>query len=231
MLVDTSRERKEFHVSSHRRASLFSGGGWFQERHTPTGRWVYIFGLGLATLFPAAALAQTPKVTVRFDPASSEIHWTLSGSAHTTHGTFRLKGGQLTFDPATGAATGELLVDLATGESGNESRDAKMQSEVLESNKYPQAFFHPEKMTGVLKPGSPQTMTAEGAFNIHGADHPLKLGIQVKLEGNQATATTHFSVPYVAWGMKDPSNFLLRVGKEVDVDVAAHGTVEGLAAK
>ena len=74
-------------------------------------------------------------------------------------------------------------------------------------------------------------MNAEGSFNIHGADHPLKLDIQVKLDGNQATATTHFSVPYVAWGMKDPSNFVLRVGKEVDIDIVAHGTVEGLSAK
>ena len=74
-------------------------------------------------------------------------------------------------------------------------------------------------------------MTAEGVFNIHGADHPLKLEIQVKVDGNQATATAHFSVPYVAWGMKDPSSFVLRVGKEVAIDVVAHGTVEGLVSK
>jgi polyisoprenoid-binding protein YceI len=193
-------------------------------------RWICTLAL-CAALFPAAALGQTPKITVKLDPAATEIHWTLSGSAHTTHGTFRLKGGQVIYDPATGVATGELLIDLATGESGDKSRDTKMQSEVLESSKYPEAFFHPTMITGTLKAGAAEGVTASGTFNIHGADHPLKLEIQVKLDGNQATATTHFSVPYVAWGMKDPSNFVLRVGKEVDIDVVARGTVEGLVAK
>jgi polyisoprenoid-binding protein YceI len=189
------------------------------------------FALIAVCMVATSLPAQTPKVTVHFDPSSTEIHWKLSGNTHTTHGSFRLKGGQVTFDPETGAATGELLVDLATGESENRSRDVKMQSEVLESNKYPEAFFHPSSITGGVKAGATQAMTAEGIFNIHGADHPLKMEIQVKLDGDQATATTHFSVPYVAWGMKDPSSFVLRVGKEVCIDVVAHGTVEGLPAK
>ncbi len=178
----------------------------------------------IAAFLASFAQAQAPKVTVHLDPATTEIHWTLDGNAHTTHGTFKLKGGMVSFDPATGAADGELLVDLATGTSGNKDRDAKMQSEVLQSDKYPDAFFHPARITGALKPGT-QTLAAEGSFNIHGADHPLTLQIEVKLDGDQATATTHFAIPYVAWGMKDPSVFLLRVGKEVEVDVVAHGTV------
>jgi polyisoprenoid-binding protein YceI len=179
----------------------------------------------------ASAGAQAPKISIHLDPGTTEIHWTLGGTAHTTHGTFKLKSGLVSFDPVTGTAEGELLVDLATGESGNKDRDAKMQNEVLQSNKYPEAFYHPIKITGVPKPGGTQTITAEGSFNIHGADHSLRLDIQVKLDGNQATATTHFTVPYVTWGMKDPSTFLLRVDKTVNVDVIAHGTVDGLTPK
>jgi len=186
----------------------------------------------IAVLFcQAAAHAQTPKVTVHFDPAATEIHWTLNGNTHTTHGTFRLKGGLVTFDPATGAAAGELLVALSTGESGNPDRDAKMQKDVLQSDKYPEAFFHPTRVTGTLKPGATQTISVEGTFNIHGADHPLKLDAEVTLNREQATVTTHFRIPYVEWGMKDPSAFLLRVGKDVEVDVSAHGAVEGVPAK
>jgi polyisoprenoid-binding protein YceI len=187
----------------------------------------------VAALFSSAApaQAQAPKISVRLDPGTTEIHWSLGGSAHTTHGTFKLKGGLVSFDPVTGAAEGELLVDLATGESGNKDRDARMQNEVLQSNKYPEAFYHPTKIIGALKPGATQVISAEGNFNIHGADHSLKLDIQVKVDGDQATATAHFTVPYVAWGMKDPSVFVLRVDKTVDVDVVARGTVEGLSPK
>jgi polyisoprenoid-binding protein YceI len=203
------------------------------ERRTPSlrNRTLSTVAFLTAQFLVAAAHAQTPKVTVSLDPAATAIHWTLSGNTHTTHGTFRLKGGQIVFDPATGEAQGEVLVDLTTGESGNSSRDSRMQADVLESAKYPQASFHPTRIVGVVKAGATQTLNAEGTFTIHGADHRLELKIQVKVDGNRATATTHFSVPYVAWGMKDPSTFLLRVGKEVAVDVVAEGTVEGLAAK
>jgi len=177
----------------------------------------------------AWAQSTTPKVTVHLDPQKTEIHWTLGTTLHTVHGTFRLKGGLMTFNPATGAAEGEFLVDVTTGESGNNSRDGKMQSEVLESSKYPQAFFHPVKVTGELKPGSSQNVTVDGTFNIHGADHPLTLQMTVQLTGTDATATTHFTIPYLAWGMKDESTFLLKVDKEVTVDITARGTVDGLS--
>lgn len=167
-------------------------------------------------------------ISMHVDPARTEIHWTLNGNTHTVHGTFKFKGGLITFDPSTGAAQGELLVDVQTGESGNHSRDGKMQKDVLESDKYPQAIFHPEKVTGIVKSGSTQNVTVDGTFTIHGKDHPLRLDAKVQVDGHEAVATTHFTVPYVDWGMKDPSTFLLRVDKTVDVDVVAKGEIEGV---
>jgi len=167
-------------------------------------------------------------VTLHLDPARTEIHWTLGSTLHTVHGAFKVKGGLVTFDPQTGAAQGEILVDVTTGESGDQSRDSRMQKDVLESTRYPQAIFHPTKVTGVLKPGQTQTLTVEGTFTLHGTDHPLKLEAKVQVDGQEAVATTRFSVPYVAWGMKDPSTFVLRAGKEVDVDVVTKGQIDGI---
>jgi hypothetical protein len=48
------------------------------------------------------------------------------------------------------------------------------------------------------------------------------------MNGSDAVATTHFIIPYAAWGMKDESRLLLRVDKEVSVDVVARGTVDGI---
>jgi polyisoprenoid-binding protein YceI len=180
----------------------------------------------LVILGAQLASAQNRSLKVVLDPAQTEIHWKLSGF-HTTHGTFKLKSGEFLFNPATGLAEGEILVDATTGESGNPERDKRMQDEVLESNRYPAIFFHPTQLKGAFKSGEgTQDLVAEGSFNIHGADHPLELLLKVQIAANAVTATTRFTVPYVAWGMKNPSKFLLRVGKQVEIEVTAKGTIK-----
>jgi polyisoprenoid-binding protein YceI len=126
-----------------------------------------------------------------------------------------------TFNPQTGTAEGEFLLAVRTGDSGNSTRDRKMQDEALESKKYPEATFHPAKVAGTISSGTTQNATVECTFNIHGADHPLTLQFSVQVNGADATAMTRFIVPYVDWGMKDESRRLLKVDKEVTVDVVA----------
>lgn len=164
-------------------------------------------------------------MTLHFDPAATTINWTLKDILHTVHGTFRLKGGLLTLDEKTGIAEGEIIVETASGESGNDTRDRRMKDDILESKKYPEAIFHPEKVTGFVNTGHTQTVTVEGTFTIHGVDHPLFLQVKATVEGNTVTAHSSFEVPYVSWGMKDPSTLMLRVGKVVQVDVDAHATL------
>lgn len=195
------------------------------------GSRVFLIALLLCVAEITRAQSSGSQIVVHLDPEKTEIHWTLGTVLHTVHGTFRLKGGMMTFDRVTGAAEGEFLVDVTTGQSGNDTRDGKMQKEVLESDKYPQAFFHPLKISGDLKNGSRQNLTVDGTLNIHGIDHPLRLPIVLELNGTGATATTHFTVPYVAWKMKDESTFLLKVDKEVTVDVIGRGSIEGITEK
>jgi polyisoprenoid-binding protein YceI len=172
------------------------------------------------------AQAQNRSIRVVLDPAQTEIHWKLSG-LHPVHGTFKLKSGEFLFNPKTGTAEGEILVDATTGESGKAARDKRMQDEVLESNRYPAIFYHPTQIKGPFKAGEgTQNLTGEGTFNIHGADHPLELPLKVQISADTVTATTRFTVPYVEWGMKNPSRFLLRVGKQVEIEVSAKGTIK-----
>jgi len=63
-------------------------------------------------------------------------------------------------------------------------------------------------------------------FKIHGAGHEFSMHFEVKPDGNNYTASTRFTIPYVQWGMKSPSNFLLKVDDKVTVDVRA-GVVLG----
>jgi polyisoprenoid-binding protein YceI len=180
------------------------------------------------TLAVGSACAQSPssKMTLHLDPAGTKINWTLKSVLHTVHGTFQLKGGLITLNEETGAAEGEIIVETASGESDNGSRDRRMRSDVLESTKYPEAIFHPQKVTGVVHAGQTQTVTVEGTFTLHGVDHPLTLQVKTALNGDTLTAETSFEVPYVEWGMKDPSTLMLRVAKQVQVNIEARATLK-----
>jgi polyisoprenoid-binding protein YceI len=171
--------------------------------------------------------SQPRPIILHFDAAHTRISWTLDDLFHTVHGSFQLKGGLVSFNPAIGAAEGEFLVDLDTGNSGSAARDSRMKSDVLEAQTYPEAIFHPEKISGTLHQGSAQKVTVDGTFTIHGHDHPLRMVVSAQMtDATHVHLTTRFAVPYAQWGMKDPSTAILRVGKDVSVDVVADATLE-----
>jgi len=62
-----------------------------------------------------------------------------------------------------------------------------------------------------------------GIMNLHGGDHVLTVTAPVQVSNGRVTADVHFVVPYVKWGLKDPSTFILRVQKKVDIIVHAVG--------
>src|SRR5579863_519145 len=108
--------------------------------------------LGLLAVFCFAAPAiWAQDLTFELDPANTKIDFTLGASLHTVHGTFALKSGVIHFNPATGAASGSVVVDVKSGESGNSVRDHKMHKEILQSEQYPEATFSPTKMSGAFQ--------------------------------------------------------------------------------
>ena len=163
------------------------------------------------------------QIQVTLDPAQTTVEWTLVATLHTVHGTFKMKSGTVSFDPKSGIAAGLIIVDATSGDSGNHTRDKKMHKEILESQRYPEITFTPERVIGnVLQKGN-STIQVQGSFHIHGFDHPFTLSIPVQINGNEVKASTSFVVPYQDWGMKDPSNFLLHVENKVAVNVTAIG--------
>ncbi|HJT90092.1 MAG TPA: YceI family protein [Bryobacteraceae bacterium] len=173
---------------------------------------------GAAMLAPAATLAGQGS-EFEFDPAQTKVEFTLGDVLHTVHGTFALKRGDLRFDENTGRAAGELVVDAGSGNSGSHARDSRMNKNVLESGKYQEIVFRPDRVIGTIAPQGASQVQLHGVFTIHGADHELTLPVEVRSGAGQYTATAHFSVPYVEWGMKNPSNFLLHVSPAVDITV------------
>jgi polyisoprenoid-binding protein YceI len=171
--------------------------------------------------------AVASEIVLTFDPAQSKIHWTVDSSLHTVHGTFDLDHGTLRLDPETGKAAGEIVVHVSTGQSGNDSRDARMHKEILQTSKYPEVVFRPTQLEGKLLTSGPSDGKLHGLFVIHGAEHDLAAEVHVELSGDRWKGTGKFEVPYVMWGIKDPSNFLLKVKHVVNVDLEMVGAVSG----
>jgi polyisoprenoid-binding protein YceI len=176
------------------------------------------FALLLSSLAAATPLeAQT--VALRIDPAQTQVEFTLGAVLHTVHGTFRLERGEIRFDPATGSASGELVVDATSAQSGNDARDKDMHTKVLESGRYPEIVFRPDRVVGKVAAQGPSQVRLHGIFSIHGAEHEIEIPAEVEAAGGQYRATVKFSVPFVEWGMKDPSTLFLRVDKRVDITI------------
>jgi polyisoprenoid-binding protein YceI len=163
------------------------------------------------------------EMVLDFDPAQSEVSFTLPDVVHTVHGTFKLKAGSISFDPATGKAAGEVVVDVTTGDSGSAGRDRRMHKDILESSRYPTAVFALDHFNGQFGPDGSADLQVHGLFKIHGAEHDVTFPMRIQMQGDQITATTHFVVPYVKWGMKNPSNFLLHVSDKVQIEIRASG--------
>jgi len=162
---------------------------------------------------------------VSLDPAKTQIKWELDGTVHNTHGTFRLKQCHIRFDPRTGVASGEVIVDAKSGESADSARDRRMHKDVLESGKYPVIRFVPQRVDGKLAGQGSSSIRISGTFEVHGDKHAITVPAEVKVDGNQISGTVRFEIPYVEWGMKDPSTFILRVDKDVKIELDAAGQI------
>jgi polyisoprenoid-binding protein YceI len=176
----------------------------------------------LAALF-LLGVAYGDDLQLHLDSSSTKVEWTLGDVLHTVHGTFKLKRGDLRFDPATGHVSGELIVDATSGDSGSGARDSRMHKNVIESAKYPEIRFVPDHVDGKINLQGDSDVKLHGMFTIHGAAHEVTMPLKTHIAQQQLTATIDFPVPYVKWGMKDPSNFLLRVKDTVDIEIHTTG--------
>ncbi len=186
-----------------------------------------LFLAAAAPLPPAAATqVAVSEIVLTLDPAQSRVHWTLDSMLHTVHGTFTLKSGAVHFDAENGKAGGEIVVYAPSGESGNSSRDRRMHKEILETAKYPDVVFRPTQVEGKVEQSGVSDVKLSGVFSIHGADHDLTALVHAELTGDRWRGTSKFEVPYVKWGIKDPSNFLLKVKPVVNVELEMSGEVK-----
>ena len=180
------------------------------------------FAFFLVTLAPS--LRAEPR-SLALDPDATEITFLLGATGHDVHGILHLSSGQLGFDAEQGRAWGELTIDARRAESGNVKRDRAMHNKVLESAAHPLITFRAERLEGAVAAEGESSFRILGTVTLLGVEHPMELPIEARIDGDQVDATAAFPVPYVEWGLRNPSMMVLRVAKTVDVTVHARGTL------
>jgi polyisoprenoid-binding protein YceI len=159
--------------------------------------------------------------SLTFDTAHTTIAYKLIGWPHVTDGTFKLKSGVIRVDATTGKMAGEIVVDAASGDSGYTVRDARMKDSILEAASFPEMSFAPQQVESHGEPRGEFPVVVRGVMTLHGAPHPFTVTATVERRGEDATIRCRFAIPYVAWGLKDPSILFFKVEPNVAVEVAA----------
>ena len=83
--------------------------------------------------------------------------------------------------------------------------------------------FKPNRVEGAVNMAGDSQVQLHGYFGIHGAEHELTLPAKVSISNSRASAIISFLVPYINWGMKDPSTLFLKVKNTVEIEVRATG--------
>lgn len=177
--------------------------------------------LALPLLLATAAFAQHQTFAV--NPDSSKVAFALGGNTHHVDGTFHVQSGSIDFDRGAQTISGSVVVAAGSGNSGDQGRDNKMKTDVLDVAHFADVSFVPKSYQGTIAPNGDSSIQVTGVFTLHGTPHDLTVPMQIHIEGSTLTAKTHFTVPYVQWGLKDPSIFILKVAKVVDIDLALAG--------
>jgi polyisoprenoid-binding protein YceI len=187
-----------------------------------SGGWCVSFAAAQAAL--SAKADSTKAVALAVDPAQSKVNYTLDTTLHMVHGTFALKRGTIRIEP-DGKASGEIVADAASGQSGDSGRDKKMHKDVLESAKYTEVTFRPDHVDGKLPASGTVSVQMHGRFTLHGSEHELTVPVNGEITGNRWHGTAAFKIPYVDWGLKSPSNFILKADPVVEVELELTGSV------
>jgi polyisoprenoid-binding protein YceI len=186
-----------------------------------------VFALA-ALLAPAAVLtpaAGAQHQTFVVNPEASEVRMTLNTTHEVVTGTFHVQSGSIEFDRGAPKMSGSVVVLAGSGKTGNDSRDKKMYKDILQVDKYTTVSFEPKSYTGALAPSGDSSIQVTGIFTLLGAPHEITIPMAVHLEGASATAKAHFVVPYVQWGLKNPSFLFWKAENEVAIDLSLVGAI------
>ena len=177
--------------------------------------------LALAVILAPAALAQHQTFAV--NPDASEVKMRLNTTHEVVNGTFHIQSGSIEFDRSAARMSGSVAVLAGSGKTGNDSRDKKMNKDILKVDQYATVSFAPKAYTGTIASSGDSTIQVSGVVILLGNPHDLTIPMQIHMDGSKATARAQFVVPYVQWGLKNPSFMFWKAENDVAIDLYLTG--------
>lgn len=177
----------------------------------------------LFVLLAPAALAQHQTFVV--NPDASQVKITLNTTHEVVSGIFHVQSGSIAFVRGTPQMQGSIIVLAGSGRTGNSSRDKKMDNDVLRIKQFATITFEPKAYTGIISSTGDSTIQVSGIFTLLGMPHEIIVPILIHVEGAAATAKAHFVIPYVQWGLRNPSFLFWKADNDVAVDLFLDGGI------
>jgi hypothetical protein len=179
--------------------------------------------LALALAIAPVALAQPQTFAV--NPGASEVRMKLNTTHEVVNGTFHVQSGSIEFDRSATKISGTVIVAAGSGKTGNDSRDKKMNKDILRVDQYATVSFAPKRYTGTIPASDDSTIQVSGVFTLLGTPHELTIPMQIHIDGTKATAKAQFVVPYVQWGLKNPSFLIWKAENDVTIELSLVGDI------
>ena len=179
--------------------------------------------LALTVLLAPVALAQ--QQTFVANPDASEVKIKLNTTHEVVNGTFHIQSGSIVFDRSNPKMSGSVAVLAGSGKTGNDSRDKKMNKDILKVDQFATVSFAPKTYNGTIAASGDSTIQVSGVFTLLGKPHDLMIPMQIHMDGSKATAKAQFVVPYVQWGLKNPSFLFWKAENDVAIDLNLAGQV------
>ncbi|HUZ95074.1 MAG TPA: YceI family protein [Edaphobacter sp.] len=179
--------------------------------------------LALAVILAPAALAQHQTFAV--NPDASEIKMTLNTTHEVVNGMFRIQSGSIEFDRKNPKMSGSVTVLAGSGKTGSDSRDKKMNKDILKVDQFASVSFAPKTYNGTIAASGDSSIQVRGVFTLLGTAHDLTIPMQIHMDGSKVTAKGQFVVPYVQWGLKNPSFMFWKAENDVAIDLNLVGQI------
>jgi polyisoprenoid-binding protein YceI len=174
----------------------------------------------LGVLAPGA-IAQRQNFVL--NSTGNEVKMTLNTTHEVVNGTFQIQSGSIGFDQSTSKMSGSVVVAAGSGKTGNDSRDKKMNKDILVVDQHAAVSFEPKSYVGVIEAAGDSTIQVTGIFTLLGTPHEITIPMVVHFDGTEATVKAHFVVPYVQWGLKNPSFLIWKAEPDVAIDLFLNG--------